>query len=342
MSDFQQKQHDRYYAKLLKYKDLLPSLVQDYLVSLVRTSIKTQADYSYTLFQFFKYLVEQNPALKEGKKKPKDVTCNEISLIRAQDINEYISFLINQHHNSTASIRKALTVLNSFFTFLNDLEIIDHNPVRNGMMPRLKEKLTIDHLDRSDMDKLLNVVSNGASLEGQRKTYHKKLSARDTAIITVFLKTGVRLSECVGLNLSDLNFEKCQFYVSRKGYSKDNKQTIYMSDLVYEALKKYVEVRKKIIPVEGDEDALFLSTQRKRISERSVQRMVKKYAKDLSCYNDKVSPHTLRRSYGTALYEETNDIYLVSAGLNHRSIDVTAKYYASMDDERRKKAYTAL
>lgn len=343
MSDFQQKQQDKYYSQLLKYKNLLPPLAQDYLVSLVRTSIKTQDDYSYTLYQFFKYLVEQNPALKEGKKKPADITFDEICLIRAQDINEYISFLINQHHNSTASVRKSLTVLNSFFAFLNDdLELIDHTPIRNDMMPRLKEKLTIDHLDRSDMDKLLDIVSSGSNLEGQRKKYHQQLAARDTAIITVFLKTGVRLSECVGLNLSDLNFEKRQFYVSRKGYSKDNKQTIYMSDLVYKALEEYVEVRKKIIPVEGDEDALFLSTQRKRLSERSVQHMIKKYAKDLSCHNGKVSPHTLRRSYGTDLYKETNDIYLVSAGLNHKSIDVTARYYASMDEERRKKAYTTL
>lgn len=157
-----------------------------------------------------------------------------------------------------------------------------------------------------------------------------------------FSKQVFSVSECAGIRMCDVDFEKRQFKVRRKGYGDKNQQPIDMSKSVYDALLAYYEVRKKIIPLAGHEEAFFLSLQRKRMSIAGIQRMVKKYALDLSASNDKISPHKLRASYATALYDETNDIYLVSAGLNHKSVDVTVQHYTAMDAERRKKAYTTL
>lgn len=128
------------------------------------------------------------------------------------------------------------------------------------------------------MDELQDVVATGKNLTKHRKSYHEKTRLRDEAIVTLFLKTGIRVSECAGIRMCDVDFEKRQFKVRRKGYSDKNQQPIDMSKSVYDALLAYYEVRKKIIPLAGHEEAFFLSLQRKRMSIAGIQRMVKKYA----------------------------------------------------------------
>lgn len=340
MADFRQDQYNKYYTKLEKYRKKLPSFVNEYIVSLATKSIETQSDYCYNIVQFFEYFVQNNPALN-GKLTNK-VSKDAVNQLRPQDINEYIAYLINERRYATASVQKTVTVLNCLFSFLEDSELIDKNPMRKSMKPRTKEQLDIVHLPRKDMDELQDVVATGKNLTRHRKSYHEKTRLRDEAIVTLFLKTGIRVSECAGIRMCDVDFEKRQFKVRRKGYSDKNQQPIDMSKSVYDALLAYYEVRKKIIPLAGHEEAFFLSLQRKRMSIAGIQRMVKKYALDLSASNDIISPHKLRASYATALYDETNDIYLVSAGLNHKSVDVTVQHYTAMDAERRKKAYTTL
>ncbi len=150
--------------------------------------------------------------------------------------------------------------------------------------------------------------------------------------------TGVRISECVGLNINDVDFQVNGFRIIRKG---GNQTILYFSDEVGNALSDYLAERKNIIAMRGHEEALFLSMQRKRISNRAVQNLVKKYASSVSPLK-KISPHKLRSTYGTSLYNETGDIYLVADVLGHRDVNTTKKHYAAISDTKRRMAAKAV
>ena len=158
---------------------------------------------------------------------------------------------------------------------------------------------------------------------------------RDLAILTLFLDTGIRVSELVGINIDDIDFSLNGFLVTRKG---GNQAILYFPDEVAEVLRDYLKVRLNISPLEGHEDALFLSLQRKRISVRAVQVMVKKYATLAAPLKKHLSPHKLRSTFGTNLYHETGDIYLVADVLGHSDVNTTRRHYAAMSDERRRMA----
>lgn len=116
---------------------------------------------------------------------------------------------------------------------------------------------------------------------------------------------------------------------------------VYFGEEVEEALLNYLEVRENITPVAGNENALFYSTQRKRIGVQAVENMVKKYAREITT-TKKITPHKLRSTYGTSLYKETGDIYLVADVLGHKDVNTTRKHYAAMDEDRRRKAASAV
>ena len=152
------------------------------------------------------------------------------------------------------------------------------------------------------------------------------------------LGTGIRVSECVGLDLEDLDFKNNAVKVTRKG---GNEMFVYFGPEVEKALMSYLTVREKIVPVSGHEHALFYSTQRKRIAIQAVENLVKKYAREVTTAK-KITPHKLRSTYGTALYQETGDIYLVADVLGHKDVNTTRKHYAAIDDARRRQAATAV
>ena len=178
----------------------------------------------------------------------------------------------------------------------------------------------------------------GDELTGQKRIYYEKTKERDLAIVTLLLGTGIRVSECVGLDIEDVDFKNNGIKVTRKG---GNEMVVYFGPEVEKALKKYVTVRENITAIAGHEHALFYSTQRKRIGVQAVENLVKKYSRAITT-TKKITPHKLRSTYGTALYQETGDIYLVADVLGHRDVNTTKKHYAAMDDARRRKAATAV
>ena len=113
------------------------------------------------------------------------------------------------------------------------------------------------------------------------------------------------------------------------------------TDNLEKALKKYLEVRENITPLAGHEHALFYSTQRRRIGVQAIENLVKKYAREITT-TKKITPHKLRSTYGTALYQETGDIYLVADVLGHKDVNTTKKHYAALDDARRRQAAKAV
>jgi site-specific recombinase XerD len=195
-------------------------------------------------------------------------------------------------------------------------------------------------LDVDEVVRLLDhVEACGEELTGQKKVYHEKTKYRDLAILTLLLGTGIRVSECVGLDIQHVDFNNNGIKVTRKG---GNEMVVYFGDEVYEALQIYLETeRAATTPLPGHENALFLSIQKKRMGVQAIENMVKKYARQVTP-GKKITPHKLRSTYGTNLYRETGDIYLVADVLGHKDVNTTRKHYAAIDEERRRSAANAV
>jgi site-specific recombinase XerD len=181
---------------------------------------------------------------------------------------------------------------------------------------------------------LLDQVESGEKLTERQKKYHEQTKTRDLAIMTLMLGTGIRVSECVGLDIDDLDFKNNGIKIHRKGGAE---VVVYFGDEVAEALLDYLEERETIDAAEGHGNALFLSMQKKRIQVRSVENLVKKYSRLITTVKN-ITPHKLRSTYGTTLYQETGDIYLVADVLGHKDVNTTRRHYAAQADERRRMA----
>ena len=205
-------------------------------------------------------------------------------------------------------------------------------------MPKLHEKAII-RLDTDEIAMLLDYVEHGGeNLTGQRLAYYEKTKNRDLAILTLLLGTGIRVSECVGLDVQDVDFKNNGITVVRKG---GNEMFVYFGDEVAEALYDYYAERMTITTKEGHEHALFLSIQKRRICVQSIENLVSDCAKHVTTLKH-ITPHKLRSTYGTNLYRETGDIYLVAEVLGHNDVNTTRKHYAALEEDRKRKAASAV
>ena len=237
--------------------------------------------------------------------------------------------------NHECGVMRKLSSLRSYFDYLFKSERISGNIAALVSLPKLHEK-PILHLIGPEIERLLAVADDGAELTQTQQRFHAHTRKRDYAILMLFLGTGMRVSECVGIDIGDLDLQQNAVLVTRKG---GNQVILYYPQEVADALKAYLEERKRIEAADkADENALFLSLQRKRISQRAVQLMVKKYCAVAVPLKKRMSPHKLRSTYATRLYHETEDIYLVADALGHSDVNTTRRHYAAMSDERRREA----
>jgi site-specific recombinase XerD len=200
-------------------------------------------------------------------------------------------------------------------------------------MPKIHDK-NIIRLDIDEVATLLDEVESGENLTKRQQAYHERTKTRDLALLTLMLGTGIRVSECVGLNLEDVDLKNNGIKVHRKGGAE---VIVYFGEEVRTALCDYLLERNGITAAAGHENALFLSMQHKRLSIRAVENLVKKYAKLVTNLKN-ITPHKLRSTYGTSLYQETGDIYLVADVLGHKDVNTTRKHYAAIEENRRKQA----
>ncbi len=200
-------------------------------------------------------------------------------------------------------------------------------------MPKLHDHEII-RLEPNEVATLLDQVEAGEKLTKAQLKYHEKTRLRDMALLSLLLGTGIRVSECVGIDIDDIDFDTNGLNVHRKG---GYNTIVYFPEEVRTALLDYLEERKQIIPCEGNENAFFLSLQNKRITVRAVENLVKKYAKNVTTLK-KITPHKLRSTFGTNLYKESGDIYLVADVLGHKDVNTTRKHYAAQEDENRRRA----
>lgn len=324
--------------KLRELMKQLPRFCREFFIGIEpSTSSRTRIAYAYDLGVFFYYLHENNPAL--SKMEITEFPLSILEEITAMDIEEYLQYLKYYIHNGTehtnderGQMRK-LATLRSFYNYFYRKEIIEKNPAVLVQMPKRHEK-NIVRLDIDEVAILLDEAESGEKLTERQKKYHEKTKKRDLAILTLLLGTGIRVSECVGLNINDIDAKNNGIKIHRKG---GKEMMVYFGDEVAEALDDYLDERLHITPQEGSTDALFLSMQNKRINVRSVQNLVKKYAQLVTTVKN-ITPHKLRSTYGTNLYQETGDIYLVADVLGHSDVNTTRRHYAAQADERRRMA----
>lgn len=329
--------------KLRQVLSTLPAFCKDYFRAIdSTTTTKTRISYAYDIRIFFQFLLDENPVFKNYAMT--DFSVDVLDQIKAIDLEEYMEYLkVYQNGDKTETngergLKRKISALRSFYAYYYKREMIHSNPTVLIDVPKIHDK-SIIRLDTDEVALLLDYIEHcGDSLTGQKRVYYEKTKERDLAIVTLLLGTGIRVSECVGLDIEDVDFKNNGIKVTRKG---GNEMVVYFGEEVEKALKRYLEVRVGITPLAGHEHALFYSAQRKRMGVQAVENMVKKYSRQITT-TKKITPHKLRSTYGTALYQETGDIYLVADVLGHKDVNTTKKHYAALDDARRRQAATAV
>lgn len=314
----------------------LPAFCFDYFVAIEsQTSSLTRLNYAHDLKIFFYYMQER---IYRGKKQIRDFTLADLEAVTNTDIEYFLGFLTHYKYsgrdhycNERAKARKLSSVRAMFKHFFNKGLISVDNSAKVAT-PKLHEKPII-RLEQNEVYNIIDTVESGTGLSPHQLAYHEKNKVRDSAILMLFLGTGIRISELVGLNNEDLNFDNNSFIVTRKG---GNKSILYFDNDVAAALMRYIDQKDEQQRQSlEDVNALFLSNKNKRITVRAVENLVQKYAKIVSPLK-KISPHKLRSTYGTQLYKATGDIYIVADILGHKDVNTTRKHYAAISDDSRR------
>lgn len=324
--------------KMREVLDTLPRFLRQYFRGIEpTTSARTRLGYAYDLRVFFEYLHNENPIL--SKTDIRDYKVDVLENLEREDLEEYLEYLSlyeksdKEITNEAQGKKRKMSALRSMFSYFYKSEMISKNTAELINMPKLHENEII-RLEPNEVVLLLDQVEAGDKLTKSQRRYHEKTKVRDVALLTLLLGTGIRVSECVGLDFEDVDFDNNGLSIHRKG---GYNTVVYFPDEVRTALLDYLDQRKQIVACEGSENALFLSLQNKRITVRAVENLVKKYARNVTTLK-KITPHKLRSTFGTNLYRESGDIYLVADVLGHKDVNTTRKHYAAQEDENRRRA----
>jgi site-specific recombinase XerD len=324
--------------KMREVLDSLPKFCRQYFRGIEpTTSPRTRLGYAYDLRVFFEFLQNTNPSL--ANKPIKELPVTVLDSIEREDIEEFLEYLSlyekqdKEITNAEQGKKRKMSALRSLYSYFYKSELISRNTPELVNMPKLHEHEII-RLEPNEVALLLDQVEAGEKLTKSQLKYHEKTRLRDVALLTLLLGTGIRVSECVGIDIDDIDYDTNGLRIHRKG---GYNTVVYFPEEVRTALLDYYEQRKTIIPCEGSEGAFFLSLQNKRISVRAVEKLVQKYARNVTTLK-KITPHKLRSTFGTNLYKESGDIYLVADVLGHKDVNTTRKHYAAQDDENRRRA----
>ncbi len=311
--------------------DFLNSFL-DYSTTILNKSPNSIKEYNYDLAMFLKFIKIHFNMTNETDFKNitiNDLTIDTIQKIKIDDIHAFLGYLTTTFHSKPATRARKISTIRIFFHYLcqdaSSTFKLDHNPALNLKTPK-KDKRLPKYLSLDDSRKLLDVAYN----EDNRN------AERDFTIITLFLNCGMRLSELVGINIRDIDFEECKLNVIGKG---NKERTIYLNKACMKALSEYLPVRNSI-NVKHDnkysEKALFLSERRERISNRTVQYIVDKELSHAGLDTRKYSVHKLRHTAATLMYQYGEvDIRALQELLGHESIATTEIYTHVSNDQVR-------
>lgn len=299
------------------------------------TTPLTRLNYAVDLKLFFNYLVTYETQFYN--RQIQTISIADIDEIDSQLIERFMSYIAYYDkddgtvftNGERGKLRK-LSSLRAFFKYFFNKDMLKANVASKVRSPKLHEKPII-RLEENETAELMYSCDTLSGFSEHQKKYNENFKTRDNAIISLFLTTGIRVSECVGLNVDDINFNLNLFRVTRKG---GNQVILYFGEETAEILKNYLLYRDTL-QIPKEEQALFISSQKKRMSVRSMEYLVKKYAK-VATPLKKITPHKLRSTYGTNLYRETKDIYIVAEVLGHKDVNTTKKHYAAITDDVRR------
>lgn len=297
--------------------DFLNSFL-DYTATILNKSPNTVKEYNYDLNMFLKYIL-MHFRMTDAKEMQdviiRDMSIDTVAKIKLDDIHSFLFYLTNNFNSKAATRARKTSSIRVFFNYLcNKKGLLEKNPAQNLETPKLDRRIP-KYLTLDDSRKLLDAVKEN---EDDRN------SERDYAIITLFLNCGMRLSELVGINFKDISFEEQRMTVIGKG---NKERTIYLNNACMSAIKKYMEVRPHDGVPFDSKDALFLSERKERISNRTVQYIVKKELQKAGLDTNKYSVHKLRHTAATLMYQYGNvDIRALQELLGHESISTTEIY----------------
>lgn len=325
--------------KLRELRSSLPSFCDRFFRGIEPTTAsRTRIAYAIDLKVFFNYVQTQIDRFKSRNIYTSDITLlDEINCYDIENYLDYLKVYTNEEGitltNDENGLKRKLSAVRSMYRYFYYHHEVSGNPASQVAVPKIHEKAII-RLDENETAELLDTVEYGLGGSEHQQVFHEKNKERDLAMITLLLGTGIRISECIGLDLADIDFDNDRIKVTRKG---GNEAYVYFGSEVREALMDYYGKRSSLTAAAGHENALFLSNRLTRMTVRNAEVLVKKYAKSAVALK-KITPHKLRSTYGTQLYKETGDIYLVADVLGHKDVNTTRRHYAAIEEERRRSA----
>lgn len=265
----------------------------DYIATILNKSPNTIKEYNYDLNNFLKFIMYHYKLTNEKDIKNINIhnmTIDTLKKITLDDIHAYLFYLKNNYQSKAATRARKVASIRVFFNYLTQkANLLDKNPAQNLETPK-QDKRIPKYLSLDDSKKLLEIAMSNDDRNKER----------DYAIITLFLNCGMRLSELVGINISDINFKDEKLNVIGKG---NKERTIYLNKACINAINSYMNVRPRDAIKADSRDALFLSERRERISNRTVQYIVKQELRRAGLDTNKYSVHKLRHTAATLMYK---------------------------------------
>ena len=332
------KRDEENILKIREIRKSLPVFCGEFFRGIEQVSSPlTRLGYARDLKLFFEFLITETEEFYGKTVLQFDLEdLNNVTSTHIEMFLEYLSLYKvdgKVYKNGEKAKCRKLSTLRALLKYFYKKDKIKSNVASKVDTPKIHDSQII-RLELDEVEKVLNLAENGRDMTQMQQGFHKHTQSRDYAMLSLFLGTGIRISECVGLNIDDFDFKQNAFIVTRKG---GNRTILYFNDEVSDALQNYILERSKIKAQPGSEKALFLSLQNRRISVRAVEKLVKKYSQIINPLK-KITPHKLRSTFGTNLYRETNDIYIVADVLGHRDVNTTRKHYAAISEDIRKNA----
>lgn len=325
-SDSHNKTIEHYADKTEMLLQEMPDFVMDFVNEIADdTSERTQYEYALDIRTFLYYVAAGKPLM--------DVTTQILDALSEDELQDYFDALAHYReedkdiYNGPASIKRKMAAIRKFMNYLYQTHQITRLDILKVPVPKIQEQPAMS-LSESETETLLDFIRTGKGFSKKQKDYHKQLAARDTAIVSLLLSSGIRVSECVELDTEDIDFEEKCICILR------DEEEFYMDipDNTVLCLQEYKQLRDNM-PGMDKEPAFFVSTQKRRMCVRAMENMIRKYTR-MSIPDKHITPHSLRATYAASLYESTNDIDLVAENMGHKTIKATKNRYAGSTPDK--------
>ena len=291
-----------------------PKVIKDYSYNFGSKTEKTKMAYLRYVIDFYNYFNHF-----------------DITKLKRSDINKYMEYIRydkDGNENKTSVRNARLAGIKDFYSFLESEGLIDVNPTINVKPPRSEEEREIIALTPDEIKKIKKNILNGVGSH-RAKARQKDWVNRDLAIVSLGCTTGLRCAAIMEINIEDVDLEQNTIKVVEKG---NKVRVIHIGETTADVIRDWIADRAKL--EDGSTSALFISNRRKRIAHNSIAYMLEKYTVGI---NKHITPHKMRSSCATNLYDKTHDIYLVQEVLGHKNIANTRRY-ARISEERKREA----